>query len=92
MKLHLKIEITGRVQGVWFRKTAKEKADSLSIKGYIENCNNGSVYIEAEGETDELESFIQWCHVGSPLANVKDVVVLKYDELKHFDSFAIRRD
>ena len=92
MVLHLKIEITGRVQGVFFRKSTKQKADALGIGGFVENCDNGSVYIEAEGNTEALETFIQWCKQGSELANVKDVVVLKYEKLKDFDCFEIRRN
>lgn len=90
--LHLKIEITGKVQGVWFRKSTKDVADGLSLHGFVENCQNGSVYIEAEGDIDALEDFLQWCHDGPELAEVKDVVVLKYEELKAFDGFEIRRD
>ena len=91
MQLHLKIEVTGTVQVVWFRKSTKEKADELGLFGFVENCDNGSVYIEVEGDQDTLESFIQWCHNGPDLAQVKDVVVLQYQELKHFGSFEIRR-
>ena len=89
MKLHIKIEISGKVQGVWFRKSAKEKADELCIFGFIENCENGSVYIEAEGTIEMLESFVQWCHEGPPNALVKDVVLLKYEKLQNFQSFEI---
>ena len=89
---HLKIEITGKVQGVYFRKSTKEKADSLGIQGFVENCRDGSVYIEAEGNTEALETFIRWCQQGSEFANVKDVVVLKYEKLKDFDDFEIKRN
>jgi acylphosphatase len=90
MKLHIKIEITGKVQGVWFRKSTKDKADDLGIFGFVENCENGSVYIEAEGELDTLESFVQWCHEGPTHAQVKDVVLLQYEQLQNFESFDIR--
>lgn len=90
--LHIKIEVTGRVQGVWFRKSAKEEADALGIYGYVENCEDGSVYIEVEGNTTALEAFIQWCQKGSELANVKDVIVLKYQELKNYNDFEIKRN
>ena len=90
--LHIKIEVTGRVQGVWFRKSTKEKADALGIYGFVENCTDGSVYIEAEGNPDTLEAFILWCQQGSELANVKDVIVLKYKELKNYSDFEIRRN
>ena len=91
MDLHIKVEITGTVQGVWFRKSAKQKADELGVFGYVENCTNGSVYIEAEGKIDRLEKLVQWCHDGPELAKVKDVVVLQYQDLKHYEEFEIRR-
>ena len=65
MKLHIKIEVEGKVQGVWYRASTKEKADELGVFGYVENQDNGSVYIEAEGEIDHLEQFIAWCKEGT---------------------------
>lgn len=91
MKLHIKIEVEGKVQGVWYRASTKEKADELDVFGYVENQDNGSVYIEAEGEIEQLEEFIAWCKIGPEKAEVRDVVVLQYEELKHYDSFEIRR-
>jgi acylphosphatase len=88
--LHLKIEVTGKVQGVWFRKSAQDKADVLQVCGFVENCLNGSVYIEVEGDINALENFIQWCHEGPELARVKDVVILKYEDLKNYTDFHIR--
>lgn len=91
MQLHIKLEISGKVQGVMYRRSAKEKADQLGIVGYIENCDNGTVYVEAEGEIDSLETFIKWCHEGPERSIVKEVVVLQYQELKHFQEFDIHR-
>lgn len=70
MRKRFSIKITGMVQGVFFRASTKEKAQKLDIKGFVRNENDGSVYIEAEGETENLMSFIQWCAEGPESARV----------------------
>lgn len=83
------IRVYGRVQGVFFRHSAREKAHELNITGFARNEADGSVYIEAEGEEDELEQFITWCRIGPELAQVEKVGVSFSDELKHFTEFLI---
>ena len=63
----------------------------LGIKGFVQNKANKNVYIEAEAEQVVLDSFIAWCHVGSPLASVKEV---KWEEgeVKGFEGFGITTD
>jgi acylphosphatase len=73
MLKHYKIKVLGRVQGVWFRKYAQEEARRSGITGLIRNENDGSVYIEAEGDEQRLNAFIKWCHEGSPLSEVREV-------------------
>ena len=72
---HLNIKIHGQVQGVFFRATAKEKADTLGIKIFARNEPDGSVYIEAEGEKEKLDEFIKWCYQGPSFARVEKVEV-----------------
>ncbi|MBS1764713.1 MAG: acylphosphatase [Bacteroidetes bacterium] len=83
------ITINGKVQGVFFRKFTKEKALEYRLNGFVQNLSNGSVYIEATGEENALESFSQWCHTGSPQSVVKEVTVKEIDII-HRDSFRIR--
>ena len=73
LKLY-KIKVYGRVQGVWFRKYAQEEARRSGITGLIKNEYDGSVYVEAEGDEQKLNSFVKWLREGSPLSEVKDVV------------------
>ncbi|MCB0475384.1 MAG: acylphosphatase [Flavobacteriaceae bacterium] len=87
---HYSITISGRVQGVWFRKYARDKALELGLKGFIRNEFNGDVYAEAEGSSDELHLFIDWLRIGSPLSQVENVA-FEPGELKHFSGFEIRR-
>ena len=85
---HVNIVLDGRVQGVGFRETTKYVADQSGIKGFVRNEPDGTVYIEAEGEQWELDSFIDWCNEGPDRANVETCSV-KAGELKHFKDFVI---
>ena len=67
MTLHYNITVTGRVQGVWFRKYTQEAALSFGVKGFVENSQDGSVYVEAEGGPKELNRFLDWLEARSGL-------------------------
>ncbi len=67
------LHIYGRVQGVGFRYYTNKKALELGITGFVRNLPDGSVYIEADGEPDQLEIFINWCYEGPSWARVTDV-------------------
>ncbi len=71
----IKVRITGKVQGVFFRHSAREQAEALKINGWIKNQPDGSVLSEASGPRESLLSFIAWCKQGPPRANVEDVNV-----------------
>jgi acylphosphatase len=71
MKKHFNIKVIGEVQGVFFRASTKEKADTYGINGYVRNETDGSVYIEAEGEEADLKKFIQWCQQGPVHARIE---------------------
>ena len=86
MVKHLNIKVYGRVQGVFFRATAREQADKLGITGFAKNETDGSVYIEAEGEKEKLDEFVKWCKVGPTSAKVDDVKV-ELGSVKHFSEF-----
>ncbi len=86
----LRITINGRVQGVFFRASAKEVADQLNVKGFAKNQLDGSVCIEAEGEEEDIKQFVVWCQQGPPRAQVTYVDV-REGEVKNFERFEIRR-
>ena len=90
MTLHYKIRVKGRVQGVWFRKYTREAALSHGIKGFVENSDDGSVYVEAEGNPEAIEHFIEWLHHGSPMSRVEEVLKSE-GRSKGFSTFEIRR-
>lgn len=85
---HLDIKISGLVQGVFFRASAKEQAENLGLRGFARNEEDGAVYIEAEGEEDNLEKFTAWCKKGPSLAQVEKVEV-SLGKFKNFTGFEI---
>jgi len=90
MKRHHKIKVSGKVQGVFFRASTKQMADLLGVKGFVQNENDGSVYIEAEGEEEILVKFIQWVHHGPDRAEVA-YVSINEGEIQGFEIFESRR-
>ena len=90
MKKHFNIRITGLVQGVFFRASTKQKADSLGVTGLVRNEPDGSVYVEAEGEEDDLTRFIDWCHRGPEHARVEKCEV-EEEDVRNFKRFTIAR-
>ena len=82
--------VSGRVQGVFYRASAKTKADELGIKGFVQNLPDGEVYMEAEGSDEKLDLFKAWCSEGPPRAQVEQVEI-KEGDLRNFTSFGILR-
>jgi acylphosphatase len=66
----LLIRVSGKVQGVFFRASAKDEADRLGITGIVRNEPDGSVFIDAEGQPEALTLFTHWCRQGPPRARV----------------------
>lgn len=74
-RVRVRIIVFGRVQGVFFRASARDEARRLGIGGFARNQPDGSVLIEAEGPTWAVERFQEWCTVGPPRAEVEHVEV-----------------
>ena len=86
---HYNIKVSGYVQGVGFRYYTKMKAQELMITGFVQNKVDRSVYIEAEGEEENLIEFLRWCEHGSDRAHVNNIHHSE-SPLIHFIDFAIR--
>lgn len=71
---HLKVR--GKVQGVGFRYATAVQARGAGLTGWVRNLEDGSVEILAEGPSDELNAFIQWCGQGPPTGTVQHVEIL----------------
>lgn len=86
-QLHLIIR--GRVQGVFYRKSAYEKALSLDIKGFVRNLPDESVELVAQGEEEKLTALLNWCQIGPPMADVKKINSTWTNDLQDFQTFQI---
>ncbi|MCC6385201.1 MAG: acylphosphatase [Bacteroidia bacterium] len=84
----VRIFVYGKVQGVYFRKSAKDKALEIGIRGNVRNCADGSVMIEACGSENDVERFLNWCKNGPERARVERTEV-HLISVKNFSSFAI---
>jgi acylphosphatase len=85
-----KITVKGHVQGVGFRWSAFRQATDLGLNGYVRNMSDGSVYIEAEGSSEQLEPFIEWCRQGPGFGYVEEVEIEKCPAVNH-TGFRIER-
>ncbi len=84
-----KILVTGKVQGVFFRQSTRQKARELGISGQVENLPDGnSVSIIATGAEARMAELISWCQQGPPGAVVKHVEILD-QPLQEFKNFSI---
>lgn len=69
------MRVHGRVQGVFYRQSAREKAHHLGLTGWVKNEPDGTVTIEAAGDHAHLETLIAWAKMGPPSAAVSNVEV-----------------
>ena len=83
--------IKGRVQGVFFRVSAKEQADRLGVRGWVRNTRDGHVEIVATGADTALQQFVDWCRHGPPRAGVAEVIEAPHPETS-FRDFSIARE
>lgn len=90
MKKNVHVKISGRVQGVWFRSSTKQKAEMLGVKGWVRNTSDGCVEAIFEGDEKLVDEMIDWCSHGPPLAKVEKIDVKKQN-IADFDKFDICR-
>lgn len=83
-----KICIKGKVQGVFYRASTLQKAKSLSLKGIVKNCDDGSVEIIAEGDYENIFELIEWSKKG-PAGSIVTEVIFKEIFSQNFSEFKI---
>ena len=91
MLSHFKITVTGKVQGVFFRASTQRQAAILSLKGFVRNQLDGTVYIEVEGDAQHLTELVEWCQAGGPPGAHVSNVDIEEGELIGYDEFSVRR-
>ena len=90
MDARVNVIVSGRVQGVFFRASAKQKADELGITGWVKNTSDGNVEAVFEGLDKHVEEIIDWCKTGPRLAKVNNIKIIRLDPKKDFNNFSIK--
>ena len=85
----IKITVYGRVQGVGFRYSTLHTAKNFNVSGFVKNQIDGSVYIEAEGKSQNLDLFIDWCKRGPSYSRI-DNINIENQPLVNFSGFFIQ--
>ena len=65
--------VSGRVQGVFYRASAQQRAQELGVRGYARNLSDGRVEVLACGDAAAVEAFVGWLWTGSSASRVRAV-------------------
>jgi len=83
------VYVSGRVQGVFYRATTRDRAQEEGVDGWVKNLDDGRVEAVFEGDPDDVESMVEFCYEGSDMADVSTVEVSE-EEPEGIDGFRIR--
>lgn len=72
-KCCVKVLVAGKVQGVWYRRSAQEKALQLQVTGHAKNLADGRVEVLLCGSAQAVNAVIEWLWQGPPGAHVTHV-------------------
>jgi len=88
IRVHL--VISGRVQGVWYRGSTKQRAEDLGLTGWVRNCESGQVEVVVEGTNVAIDKLVSWCRTGPSMARVTDVRIDFEDYSGEFVGFRVK--
>jgi acylphosphatase len=89
VKIRAHVFIKGKVQGVFFRQATKREADSLGVKGWIQNLPDGKVEAVFEGEDDVVKMIFDFVKHGPSRAKVSGVDLVWEDYIGEFRVFRV---
>jgi len=87
----VRVWISGRVQGVFFRAHVQDEARQLGLSGWVRNLRDGRVEAVFEGPAEKVEKMLAWCRKGSPLSYVERVETQEEELQGTSNGFEIRR-
>ena len=85
----VRVIVTGRVQGVWFRSSTQRQARALGLAGYVRNLPDGNVEVVVEGKESDVDRLLDWARVGPPGARVDNLDIEVLPSESEFQSFEI---
>ena len=68
-----RVHVAGRVQGVWFRESCRDRALAAGVSGWVRNLGDGRVEVVLEGPAAAVDEVVAWCGRGPPRARVDRV-------------------
>lgn len=83
--------VTGRVQGVSYRASTVVEARARGLTGWVQNLDDGSVELEAQGDDAQVAALVAWCRRGPAAARVTEVAVEDRDAIAGERGFVQRR-
>ena len=89
-KSRSRLIIKGIVHGVNFRYYTQREAQKHNLTGWVQNLADGSVAALFEGEEEDVEAMIQWCHHGPPSAHVTELIVQMEEYRGEFRFFSVK--
>jgi len=90
-RARLRLIITGRVQGVFFRHSTLDVARTLALVGWVRNLPDyRQVEIVAEGRASALKALEAWAHQGPPGARVDSLEAQWLEVTGEFETFSVR--
>ena len=87
MKITRRLRISGRVQGVFFRESMRERAEQLNVTGWVRNCADGTVEAIAQGDAFAVGRLIEWAQRGPGAAKVDEVDIESADGEGNYQIF-----
>ena len=84
------VYISGRVQGVFFRAETQRAAIGFKITGWVKNMADGRVEAVFEGDDENMDKMLEWCHIGPPAARVEEVLTEEEPYTGEFRDFNIK--
>jgi acylphosphatase len=84
------VYISGKVQGVFFRAETQRAAMKFNLTGWVRNMADDRVEAVFEGEDENVDKMLAWCHVGPPAARVENVTTSEEHYAGGFLDFSIK--
>ena len=83
--------ISGKVQGVFYRASTQNEAKKLGLTGWVRNLEDGTVELEAQGDSEDVDRLLKWCRQGPPDCEVTRISSDVISEVPGEGVFEIRR-
>ena len=84
------VQVSGRVQGVYYRASARREGERLGLHGWVRNVDGGGVALYLQGDPAAVDAMLGWCRLGPPAARVSRVEVGDAEPDESVSGFEVR--